>query len=1009
VVFAGTFKSDNNIGAGTNVDDWLKLDNPYSQASGAAFSVTADDVTIRSISIVEYAQGVLLGSNDGLTLDGLDISDSVVGVSKADGTAVVTGFTMTGGQITNGYQGISILGTDGGGFSGVAIDGTTFEDLVWKGIYAEQLSNADLLNLVMTDVGQHGRVVPSGGTPGADGSGIELNLKFNSFADIEVSGFTFTDVGLSDRSGAAAPSANGAAIAIKARDDGGTYSLDPASLDDVTITNGTIAGTSTAIRIGEPGQTNATPTNVDVSDVGITNATVAQYDNRSTAQLDIMLSAQADSPALNPDATGPFNIQGLGGNDTITGGIGADTLSGGADNDILDGGAGIDLLIGGSGNDAYRAEAIDTIQEDVNGGTDSVLVTESYTLSDNVENLSLYGGAATLTGNGLDNKISGYTGADTLIGLGGNDTMRGHLGADTLDGGDGLDTADYTGSDSPVTVNLATGGTGGEAQGDRYISIENIIGTSGADFLIGDGAANVIEGRAGADFIIGGGESDTASYASSSVGVSVNLQTFTFTGGDAAGDTLSSIENVTGSEQADALTGDIQANVLSGGGGEDTLTGGLGADTLTGGTEADVYDFNSVAETGSTRFTRDLITDFEQGSDLIDLEDIDALTSEGGIQHFTFLGTGVHTGAGATLRYIHSGGATILYGDVDADGSGDFRIDLTGTLNLTAADFTAATIAAVQGSAIGETVTGSDNAETLLGLGGTDTLLGLGGDDTLVGGEGADQLNGGTGADIFQINAVSETGATFATRDTIVDFESGTDLIDLGSIDALTTLAGTQHFTFLGTAAHTGDGATLRYVQAGGNTILLGDVDADGSGDFAIGVNGVHTLTAADFSDLSIAAVQGGAGADNLSGSNGSEMMIGLGGDDTMTGLGGSDTLQGGAGRDVMTGGADADVFDFNAISETSANHVLRDVITDFQQGSDLIDLVDIDANTTVAGDQGFTFLGTAAHSGAGATLRYVQAGGNTIVFGDVDANGGGDFAIQINGLVTLDASDFIL
>ena len=86
-----------------------------------------------------------------------------------------------------------------------------------------------------------------------------------------------------------------------------------------------------------------------------------------------------------------------------------------------------------------------------------------------------------------------------------------------------------------------------------------------------------------------------------------------------------------------------------------------------------------------------------------------------------------------------------------------------------------------------------------------------------------------------------------------------------------------------------------------------------------------------------------------------------------------------------------------------------RDRITDFAQGFDIIDLSGIDALTTVAGDQAFTFLGTALHTGAGATLRYVQSGGNTLVYGDVDANGGGDFSLFLNGLYTLTASDFIL
>jgi len=132
-------------------------------------------------------------------------------------------------------------------------------------------------------------------------------------------------------------------------------------------------------------------------------------------------------------------------------------------------------------------------------------------------------------------------------------------------------------------------------------------------------------------------------------------------------------------------------------------------------------------------------------------------------------------------------------------------------------------------------------------------------------------------------------------------------------------------------------------------------------------------------------------------------------GADILFGLGGNDTLDGGAGADQLSGGGGVDVFDFNDIAEIGSTMATRDGITDFTQGSDIIDLSDIDTLTATGGDDAFSLLGTAADTGAGATLRYAQAGGNTLVFGDAEANGGGDFSIQINGLVTLDASDFIL
>jgi Ca2+-binding RTX toxin-like protein len=102
-----------------------------------------------------------------------------------------------------------------------------------------------------------------------------------------------------------------------------------------------------------------------------------------------------------------------------------------------------------------------------------------------------------------------------------------------------------------------------------------INGTPGNDVLLN----NVGE----SDTINGGAGTDTASYANAGP-VIVNLESgeaFDFTNGDT--DTLTSIENVTGSAFADTLLGDAGANVLDGGAGGDTLDGGDGNDTLIGG------------------------------------------------------------------------------------------------------------------------------------------------------------------------------------------------------------------------------------------------------------------------------------------------------------------------------------------------------------------------------------------------------------------------------------------
>ncbi|NKQ73824.1 calcium-binding protein, partial [Rhizobium ruizarguesonis] len=107
-------------------------------------------------------------------------------------------------------------------------------------------------------------------------------------------------------------------------------------------------------------------------------------------------------------------------------------------------------------------------------------------------------------------------GNETYKGLGGNDVLKGGAGADVLDGGSGRDTASYEGSGA-VHVNLATGAaSGGHATGDKFISIENLTGSSYNDVLTGDSGRNVLHGGAGADVITGGAGKDIMTGGASS-------------------------------------------------------------------------------------------------------------------------------------------------------------------------------------------------------------------------------------------------------------------------------------------------------------------------------------------------------------------------------------------------------------------------------------------------------------------------------------------------------------
>jgi Ca2+-binding RTX toxin-like protein len=130
------------------------------------------------------------------------------------------------------------------------------------------------------------------------------------------------------------------------------------------------------------------------------------------------------------------------GQDQLFGDAGDDVLNGGADNDTLDGGLGSNILIGGLGNDTYIIDSLeDIIVEKTNNGIDIIKASVSYTLDNNIENLTLTGTKdLTGSGNNLNNIITGNTGKNTLKGEDGNDKLLGGLGNDTLIGGLGKDT-----------------------------------------------------------------------------------------------------------------------------------------------------------------------------------------------------------------------------------------------------------------------------------------------------------------------------------------------------------------------------------------------------------------------------------------------------------------------------------------------------------------------------------------------------------------------------------------
>ena len=153
-------------------------------------------------------------------------------------------------------------------------------------------------------------------------------------------------------------------------------------------------------------------------------------------------------------------------------------------------------------------------------------------------------------------------------------------------------------------------GSGGDAQGDRLLNIENLVGSNFDDTLEGSTVSGSLDGGLG---------NDTVSFAHAAsgaggAGVTVNLALTTWQNTITGGwHQLLNIENVTGSEFSDTLIGNFGNDIITGLVGNDTLNGNWGADTMFGGTGNDIYGLTMLA-TLSTRPAATARTRFSRGS-----------------------------------------------------------------------------------------------------------------------------------------------------------------------------------------------------------------------------------------------------------------------------------------------------------------------------------------------------------------------------------------------------------
>lgn len=320
---------------------------------------------------------------------------------------------------------------------------------------------------------------------------------------------------------------------------------------------------------------------------------------------------------------------------------------------------------------------------------------------------------------------------ENAIGGSGNDTLVGNASKNTLDGRNGLDTASYENSDAGVVVNLAEGNAiGGHAEGDTLQSIENLEGSAFGDSLTGNTSSNILEGLGGNDFIDGGtgSNSDTVSYAKSPNGVTVMLDIVTAEDGFGTIDTLIGIENIIASQLDDVLTGNELDNKIEGLDGNDLFTGNFGRDTFDGGNGDDTVDY-------SLNYPMGVNVNLETGI-AINLNSSDDTD---------------------TLRNIEN----IIASQLDDDLTGnklDNKIEgFAGNDKVSGGDGNDY----LYGGSGNDRVSGGNGKDDLYGGSGNDEIYGNNGNDYLVGGlatrgqSGRDTLTGGSGADDFSFVELS--------------------------------------------------------------------------------------------------------------------------------------------------------------------------------------------------------------------------------------------------------------
>jgi len=604
-----------------------------------------------------------------------------------------------------------------------------------------------------------------------------------------------------------------------------------------------------------------------------------------------------------------------------TGNAAANALIGNDGANTLDGREGADQMSGGAGNDLYIVDNVgDTAEEAFGNGLDTVLSSVSFTLGFAVENLTLTGTAAINgTGNGDANLLIGNSAANRLDGGIGNDEMRGGLGDDVYDVreiGDQVVELAGGGTDT-VTIWYLSGAIYTMAANVENANImfdDDIVGNALANTITGALGNNVIDGGAGADRMAGGAGGDT--YYVDQAGDVVEevndpndlpdtvIAAISYTLGNY-------VERLTLAGSAVSGTGNALDNVIEGNALANRIEGKGGADRLSGGGGADTFVYAAFGD--STSSALDRITDFQVGSDKIDLVGL------GRISVSFAQATDSTTGQVYTIVTAAASANTLV-----------LRVDGI----VSRADVLTDTPAGTSGN---DVLIGSDNPDELNGEGGDDILQGLGGNDILIGGDGQDRLEGGLGQDRMTGGAGDDLYLVDDAGDTVVEaIGGGTDTIQAAISLALPDNVENLTLLFPGVNG-TGNGLANRLIGNSTNNVLDGGAGAD----YMDGGAGDDVYLVDDAGDVVVEAVGGGTdtiqSTSSLALPDNVENLTLLGFAANGTGNGLANRIIGNSTTNVLDGGAGADFMDGGGASDTYYVDNVGDQVADSGGDFDLV------------------------------------------------------------------------